>query len=56
MFAISALQGEPFYLASSGPSGPATALLIFALTAGSATIYPAQRALGGDPLHALRHD
>jgi predicted permease len=52
----SALQGEPFHLPSPDLATPAVALVIFALTAAVAALLPSLRALGMDPLHALRHE
>jgi ABC-type antimicrobial peptide transport system permease subunit len=51
-----ALGGEPFYLPATDAAAPAVALLVFALAAALAALVPATRALGTDPLRALRHD
>jgi predicted permease len=51
-----ALGGEPFYLPATDATAPAAALMVFALAAAIAALVPATRALGTDPLRALRHD
>jgi predicted permease len=51
-----ALEGEPFFLPSIDVTTPAAALAFFALVAAVAALVPACRALGADPLQALRHE
>jgi ABC-type lipoprotein release transport system permease subunit len=50
------LARQPFYLPASDIFTPVLVLLFFALTATAAAIVPATRALGVEPLRALRHD
>jgi predicted permease len=50
------LEGDPFYLPAMDVITPAIALAVFALTAVSAAVVPAFRALGLDPLLALRDE
>ena len=50
-----ALTGEPFYLESVDALVYAGALIIFAVAGCGAAIWPAMRALRGNPIEALRH-
>lgn len=50
------LAREPFYLPSSDLATPVLVVLFFAVTAGAAAVVPASRALGIEPLRALRHE
>jgi putative ABC transport system permease protein len=50
------LAGDPFYLPSSDVLTPLLIVIFFALTAGLAAVVPASRALGVEPLRALRHE
>jgi predicted permease len=51
-----ALEAEPFYLPETNALIPAIALAILAVTTAAATFRPASRAVGTDPLRALRQD
>lgn len=51
-----ALTGEPFYLPAVDAATPAVALAFFTAVAAIAALVPASRALGADPLQALRHE
>jgi predicted permease len=51
-----ALAYEPFYLPASDVWTPILIVMFFALTAGAAAVVPASRALGIEPLRALRHE
>jgi len=50
-----ALAGEPFYLESVDPVVYAGALMIFAAAGIAAALWPALKALRGNPIDALRH-
>jgi ABC-type antimicrobial peptide transport system permease subunit len=50
------LARAPFYLPSSDVLTPVLIVLLFALTLGAAAVVPASRALGVEPLRALRHE
>jgi len=50
------LESDPFYLPGAGIGTPALVLILFTLTATIAALVPTLRALGTDPLHALRHE
>jgi predicted permease len=50
------LAREPFYLPSSDVLTPVLIVIFFTLTAGAAALVPASRALGAEPLRALRHE
>jgi len=50
------LEGEPFFLPSMDVATPAGALALFALMAVAAVLAPVSRALGTDPLRALKHE
>ena len=50
------LAREPFYLPSSDILTPVLVMLFFALTAAFAAVLPASRALGLEPIRALRHE
>ncbi len=50
------LAREPFYLPAADIFTPALVMLFFALTAAAAALVPASRALGSEPLRALRHE
>ena len=50
-----ALTGEPFYLRLADPLAFGAALLVFTTAAGAAAVWPAARALRGNPIDALRH-
>ena len=51
-----ALQSEPFYLPAIDAVMPLVAIALFLATAAAAALRPAARALGADPLQALRQD
>jgi putative ABC transport system permease protein len=53
---VGLLEGEPFYLPALDATAPAMALTFFAAVAAIAALVPTWRALGADPLHALRHE
>ncbi len=50
-----ALGGDPFYLESMDPLVYAGALMIFAAAGIAAALWPALKALRGNPIEALRH-
>lgn len=50
------LEGEPFYLPSMDVATPAGALAIVAVMAAAAVLAPVSRALGADPLRALKRE
>jgi hypothetical protein len=50
-----ALSGEPFYVRLGDPLAYAGALLVFGAAACIAALWPAARALRGNPIDALRH-
>jgi hypothetical protein len=50
------LEGEPFYLPAATSDVPALAIVVLVVTAASAALVPALRAVRLDPLAALRHD
>ena len=50
------LAREPFYLPSSDALTPVLIAIFFAMTAFVAALLPAWRALGTEPLRALRHE
>lgn len=50
------LAHDPFYVPSADVLTPVLVVLFFALTAFAAAVVPAARALGVEPLRALRHE
>ena len=50
------LARDPLYLPSSDVLTPLLIVLFFAITAAAAAVWPASRALGVEPLRALRHE
>ena len=50
------LAREPFYLPAADIFTPALVMLLFAVSATAAALVPASRALGIEPLRALRHE
>ena len=50
------LGRQPFYLAVPDATAPTAALLVFAVTALTAAVVPASRAMRTDPVQALRHE
>ena len=50
------LRGRLFGISDLDPAAYLAAIAIFTLTVALAAILPARRALGIDPLRALRHD
>ena len=50
------LEGEPFYLPAPNAAMPAAAVVLLTISAVVAALIPAARALGSDPLQALRHE
>jgi predicted permease len=50
------LEGDPFYLPSMNAATPIAALTLVAVMATLAVLAPVSRALGADPLRALKHE
>ena len=50
------LEGEPSYLPAMNMATPAGALTVVVVMAALAVLAPVSRALGVDPLRALKHE